>query len=235
VHGATAAVLVLSITGLLGMSDAAAQQPGELVSPTVRVEVSLPEQEAGGPVSRFFSRVREFLGVRKLVRIRPAPGTKLVVTASAYAPSAYQTDSTPCITASGTRVRPGVVASNFLPLGTLLEINGERYIVEDRMNSRFNGYYMDMWFPSTSDALEFGRRKLEVTVVGYGVPGQDVREEEHTQPQADEAGLETEDTAWDRTKVRFQIFNTVVSNIIRAQVRSDVDRYDIDCLREAGS
>ncbi len=104
----------------------------------------------------------------------PLPiGTTLHVNSSAYAPSKYQTDATPCITAAGTIVRPGVVATNFLPLGTILEISGDvqRYIVEDRMNARYKGYYMDIWFPSTSKALEFGRKKLDITIVAYGKPG----------------------------------------------------------------
>lgn len=100
-------------------------------------------------------------------------GTKLHVTSSAYAPSKYQTDANPCVTAAGTTVRPGVVATNFLPLGTILAISGDvqKYIVEDRMNNRYKGYYMDIWFPSTSQALEFGRKKINITIVAYGKPG----------------------------------------------------------------
>ena len=30
---------------------------------------------------------------------------------------------------------------------------------------------MDIWFPSTSQALEFGRQKLDITIVDYGKPG----------------------------------------------------------------
>src|SRR5258708_6012855 len=98
-------------------------------------------------------------------------GTVLHVVSSAYAPSTYQTDGTPCITAAGTTVRPGVVATNFLPLGTIVSIESKKYIVEDRMNSRYKGYYMDIWFPSTSQALDFGRKKIEITIVDYGKPG----------------------------------------------------------------
>ncbi|MCE9643322.1 MAG: hypothetical protein K8Q97_03330 [Candidatus Andersenbacteria bacterium] len=104
----------------------------------------------------------------------PLPvGTTFHVTSSAYAPSKYQTDANPCVTAAGTIVRPGVVATNFLPLGTILAISGDvqKYIVEDRMNARYKGYYMDIWFPSTSKALEFGRKKLDITIVAYGKPG----------------------------------------------------------------
>src|SRR3990167_1248447 len=40
------------------------------------------------------------------------------VTITAYSSTPEETDSTPFITASGTHVRDGVVAANFLPLGT---------------------------------------------------------------------------------------------------------------------
>lgn len=112
-----------------------------------------------------------FLGTKVTGRIRPREGTVLKVVSSAYASSPYQTDSTPCITAAGTTVRPGVVATNFLPLGTVVSINGKEYIVEDRMNKRYDGYYLDIWFPSTSEALEFGRKKIEITIVAYKEPG----------------------------------------------------------------
>src|SRR3989338_10372975 len=89
------------------------------------------------------------LGARAI--IRPEPGTTMTVPITGYAPSPYQTDATPCITAAGTRVRPGTLAANFLPLGTLLQIDDEVYIVEDRANSR---YYqtVDIFFASPSVA-----------------------------------------------------------------------------------
>ncbi len=42
------------------------------------------------------------LGARAI--IQPEPGTTMTVPITGYAPSPYQTDSTPCITAAGTRV-----------------------------------------------------------------------------------------------------------------------------------
>ena len=122
-------------------------------------ELQEPDTAAVG----FWQQVRVFLFGQ--VARQPAVGTTFIVTSSAYASSPYQTDDTPCVTAAGTRVRPGVVATNWLPLGTVLEINDERYIVEDRMNSRFQGRFVDIWFPSTSAALEHGRQTLEVEIV----------------------------------------------------------------------
>lgn len=138
------------------------------MSGVARLEVSLPPEFAEQTRSWWQS----LLGLRAPRIIRPAVGTKFTVNASAYASSPYQTDAMPCITASGTTVRPGVVATNFLPVGTLLDINGQTFIVEDRMNPRYAGYFLDVWFPSTSQAREFGRRKLIVTILGYGEVGQ---------------------------------------------------------------
>ncbi len=119
----------------------------------------------------WWQTVLSYIGLKTNTRARIPIGTTLRVVSSAYAPSKYQTDATPCITAAGTTVRPGVVATNFLPLGTIVSINNKKYIVEDRMNPRYNGYYMDIWFPSTSEAIDFGRKKLDIVIVAYGKPG----------------------------------------------------------------
>lgn len=200
----------------------------------VRVEIVAPPEIIQQEQS-FFSKLRSFLGIRRVTRTKLPIGTKLTVQSSAYASSPYQTDSTPCVTAAGTRVRPGVVATNFLPLGAILEINGEQYIVEDRMNSRYDGYYLDIWFPSTSSALEFGRRSIDVTVVGYGEPGQAIREEAQKQAEADaeddivDVAVEQQDpSVWDNVRLTLANF----TNFIGARVNPNVNRYDVDCLGE---
>jgi 3D (Asp-Asp-Asp) domain-containing protein len=90
-----------------------------------------------------------------------------VVTASAYNSVPWQTDSTPFITASGTTVRHGVLAANFLPIGTLVtipDIYGDQiFVVEDRMNPRYTNN-VDIWMESISEARQFGRRKVEIYV-----------------------------------------------------------------------
>ncbi len=90
-----------------------------------------------------------------------------VVMATAYNSLEGQTDSTPWITASGTRCREGVIASNFLPLGTKVMIEGfgnQVFTVEDRMNKR---YYkkIDIWFRHYNDARKFGIKKIKYHVV----------------------------------------------------------------------
>lgn len=168
-----------------------------------RLQVELPPELAAHTTSWW----RSLLGIRTPRPVRPAVGTKFTVHASAYASSPYQTDATPCVTAAGTTVRPGVVAANFLPVGTLLDISSHKFIVEDRMHPRYAGYFLDVWFPSTSQAREFGRRKLEVTIIGYGEVGQSL------QPSPPPA-----------TKKAVTLFNW-----LSARVVPNPDRYDVDC------
>lgn len=94
------------------------------------------------------------------------PGSVLGATVSAYSSTVEQTDASPFTTASGTRVRPGVAAANFLPLGSKVRIGPYIYTIEDRMNSRYNGSYrVDIWMPSTDKAVEFGVQKATLEIV----------------------------------------------------------------------
>lgn len=90
------------------------------------------------------------------------------VSASAYSSSVDETDDTPFITAAGTYTRDGIVAANFLPLGTAIKIPdlyGDKiFIVEDRMNKRYN-LNVDLWFPSKELAKQFGRKTIKIEVV----------------------------------------------------------------------
>ncbi len=91
-----------------------------------------------------------------------------VVTATAYSSTVDQTDDTPFITASGTHVRDGVAAANFLPFGTVFKIpdlyGNKIFIVEDRMNRRYQNR-VDIWFSERQTALEFGIRQIRIEIV----------------------------------------------------------------------
>jgi 3D (Asp-Asp-Asp) domain-containing protein len=93
--------------------------------------------------------------------------TKAVVTG--YSSRPEETDETPFITAAGTKVRPGVVAANWLPLGTKIKIpeifGNQIFVVEDRMNERFNENVVDVWFPTTGEALRFGTQVARVEIL----------------------------------------------------------------------
>lgn len=90
------------------------------------------------------------------------------VIVTAYSSTPDQTDSSPFITASGSYVRDGIVASNFLRFGTRVrfpDIYGDKiFIVEDRMALK-NSHKMDIWFPSRSQAINFGLKYLRVEIL----------------------------------------------------------------------
>lgn len=99
--------------------------------------------------------------------ITPAPWS-VEVRVTAYSSRVEETDDTPFITASGTNVKPGVVAANWLPLGTKVRIPkvfGNRvFTVEDRMHKR-NGDKLDVWFPTTEEALRFGTQVTRIEIL----------------------------------------------------------------------
>lgn len=94
----------------------------------------------------------------------------IVVTVTAYSSTPEQTDDTPFITASGSSVRDGVVASSFLPFGTQIKLPkmfGDKiFVVEDKMNSRYAGQSrIDIWFEDHSKAQAFGVRTLKAEIL----------------------------------------------------------------------
>lgn len=90
------------------------------------------------------------------------------VTITAYSSTPDQTDSTPFITASGSRVRDGIVAANFLPFGAKIKIPqifGDKiFVVEDRMNKRYQER-VDIWFSTRRETKQFGIQRSEIVVL----------------------------------------------------------------------
>ena len=91
---------------------------------------------------------------------------KMLVTA--YSSTESQTDDTPFITASGTYVREGIVATNVLPMGTKIRIPqlyGDRiFVVEDRMHPR-KDQEVDIWFSTRWEATKFGVKKAQIQIL----------------------------------------------------------------------
>ncbi len=91
----------------------------------------------------------------------------LRVVATAYNSEVGQTDATPFITASGTTTRHGVIAANFLPIGTQVKIpkyyGDQIFVVEDRMHPRYQNR-VDIWMETRAEARQFGVRTVEIEV-----------------------------------------------------------------------
>jgi len=98
----------------------------------------------------------------------PVVATQCWVPVTAYSSTPDQTDATPFITASGSNVRDGVVACNFLRFGTRIrfpQLYGDKiFIVEDRMAAR-NSHKVDIWFASRQEAKEFGLKIAKVEIL----------------------------------------------------------------------
>ena len=83
------------------------------------------------------------------------------VSMSAYTP--HETGSR--TTASGAKAKEGYTcAANFVPLGSIIIYNGHRYVVQDRMNPKYNRH-VDIFMESYKKAIEFGRKEAKVQVL----------------------------------------------------------------------
>ncbi len=76
-------------------------------------------------------------------------------------------------TAIGGNVRRGIVAADprILPLGTRIQMNAGSYsgtyTVADT-GGAVKGRILDIWVPSCSEAIRFGRKSVQVSVLGRG-------------------------------------------------------------------
>lgn len=87
---------------------------------------------------------------------------------TAYSSTVDQCDDTPFITASGTHVRDGIIAANFLPIGTKVrfpDAYGDKvFVVEDRMNARYT-YHADIWMETREKAKQWGIKHLNIEIL----------------------------------------------------------------------
>lgn len=108
----------------------------------------------------------------KLFHIRKgvkAPSKTVLTVLTAYSSTPDQTDDDPFIAASGKRVYDGMVAANWLPLGTKIKIPslyGDKiFTVDDRMNARYGYGRMDIWMGAPRAVVKsFGVKRAVVEV-----------------------------------------------------------------------
>jgi 3D (Asp-Asp-Asp) domain-containing protein len=96
----------------------------------------------------------------------------VVASMTAYTSAPNQTDGTPYVTADGSCVSDGIVASNFLKIGTRVrfpDLFGDKiFEVHDRMNDRYTNR-IDVWMKDIKDARQFGlKRNARVEIVMDG-------------------------------------------------------------------
>jgi 3D (Asp-Asp-Asp) domain-containing protein len=81
----------------------------------------------------------------------------------------YKNGYRQCLVASGKIAKVGMVATNLYPFGTRLMIDGEVYIVEDRIAKRYGNTRIDIFVgygdEAHENAIKWGIKKLEVKVL----------------------------------------------------------------------
>lgn len=91
------------------------------------------------------------------------------LTVTAYSSTMEQTDNDPFTTASGEKVRDGIIAHNGLPFGTRVRFPdafGDRvFIVADRLNARKGYYIADVWMSTREDAKQWGAPILKMEIL----------------------------------------------------------------------
>jgi 3D (Asp-Asp-Asp) domain-containing protein len=112
----------------------------------------------------------EDLAPKDATRTRTVEEPKAVVAAAPYVATAYSLRGR---TASGRMVSRGLIAADpsVLPLGSRVRLDhpgysGE-YIVADT-GGAIRGRRIDIWTPSSGEAMRFGRRTVKLTVLSYG-------------------------------------------------------------------
>jgi len=98
----------------------------------------------------------------EIVEMAPIPLSELYILTGFSCYDPY------CVTASGGRAGPGMVAANNLDLGTKIRIDGlGDYVVLDRCGGCV-GAWLDVWFPSREEEVQFGRQEREVMILEGG-------------------------------------------------------------------
>jgi 3D (Asp-Asp-Asp) domain-containing protein len=91
------------------------------------------------------------------------------LTVTAYSSTVDQCDGDPFTTASGERVRDGIIAYNYLPFGTKVRFPDvfpdKVFVVKDRLRAGSSVYLADIWMPSRGEALQWGARILKMEVL----------------------------------------------------------------------
>jgi 3D (Asp-Asp-Asp) domain-containing protein len=109
------------------------------------------------------SSVTEITHVTEIAR----PTYKMTVVATAYCACESCCGKSDGITASGVKARANhtiAVDRNVFPLGTHILYNGIEYVAEDT-GGAIKGNRIDIYFDNHSDALEWGRRTIEIEVI----------------------------------------------------------------------
>lgn len=143
--------------------------PQQVVAQTRLMEIEYPEIQ-----SRFTKQweINVFDSMNRLPinKNRPQPETisTMVIPVTAYSSTPDQTSGNPFITASGAHVRDGIIAANFLKIGTRVRFpehfGNKIFVVEDRMAARY-WHKADIWMETREEAKQWGIRHVTIEIL----------------------------------------------------------------------
>ncbi|MDI6808430.1 MAG: 3D domain-containing protein [Candidatus Eisenbacteria bacterium] len=144
--------IILTIGGIIGI----VVMMIALAQPRIH-EISFVE--LNGISRRTFEREIDLQLERMWQRIRVVQAT-----VTAYSSTTDQTDRTPFEMANGQLVHDGAIACpRRYPFGTTVYIGAKRYTCTDRMSRRYDDRF-DIWFPTRSAALVWGKQERTVFI-----------------------------------------------------------------------
>lgn len=124
---------------------------GQPLTPSVPLAPVMPEQSAVPKKP-----------VHKVAKVR-------TIVMTAYSSTRDQTDGDPFTTASGQKVRDGIIAMNGVPFGTKVRIPekfGDKvFVVQDRMAARHGSYRADIWMKTRAAAKQWGVKRVKVEIL----------------------------------------------------------------------
>ena len=135
-----------------------------------RIQKEETKQNPAEAAGKFESDKAPATDAASATRNRTIEEPKPLVASAPYVATAYSLKGR---TASGRMVSRGLIAADpsVLPLGSRVRLehpgySGE-YLVADT-GGAIRGRRIDIWTPSTSEAMRFGRRTVKLTVLSYG-------------------------------------------------------------------
>ena len=120
-----------------------------------------------GPIISYPTEIRSetLVGTVEQFGAKASERYSFVAEVTAYTASDDECGNSEGITASGTHVEQGrtIAVPSWIPFGTKVIIGGHEYIAEDS-GGLIQDNRLDIYMDSREDAIEFGRKELEVTV-----------------------------------------------------------------------
>lgn len=178
--GTAAANPVLPLPSVAAQAVRDALTPERPVTPQAQTVQAPPTQPQPAQSAAQNRALAVQLAQTEIAQSRARTGRSVIARATAYNSTPGQTDSTPFITATGTRTRPGVVALSrdllrIFPYGSKIMIEdlsgrynhllkGRVFYVEDTMAARKTNS-IDIWMSTRSQAIQFGARQVRITAV----------------------------------------------------------------------